>query len=417
MRKTFLAILSLLIAAALVLPACAKTPSTSPTPTPTPTPSPTKEPYKVGMTASMTGPFASGYLPIAEGVKIYFQKINDAGGIDGRKIELYVEDDRAEGGLSISNLRKFAERKVNLLIQSGPSALYAGTLAEAESANIPLIYTGIADATSTVPPTPKPLAFAAGYGTPHNCLFAALVAGNEILKPPYKLGILTVDSASNRYFMTNLQPPMATKLGLEPAFMQYFSPAAPDMTPFALKFKEANVDLVQFAGPAAPGIAAQEALRKLGWQGVFVHNGGEGIEVMADRVKDPKVVVQQAYSILATGLPEVKEVEAAAAKYKVTSLNSMVIHGWTIGQIVAEILKRTGYPATTDQLLKVMNNFKFSGMPLRWGIEWTSTDHAGPHAYQSWYWNAGKGTFVPINWIWTDTLGTDYKNLGVTTLK
>lgn len=79
------------------------------------------------------------------------------------------------------------------------------------------------------------------------------------MKPPYKVGIITVDSASNRFFHTEVIPGMLTKLSLQPPFVLYFSPAAPDMTPFALKRREAGVDAVHFSGPSSAGISAQEA--------------------------------------------------------------------------------------------------------------------------------------------------------------
>ena len=424
MKKAILTVLSLLVVAALVVPGCAAPPPTppptSPTPPPTPPPPP-KEPFKVGCSASMTGPFASAYLPVVEGVRIYIQKLNDAGGIDGRKIELYVEDDRAEGGLSISNFRKFIERDVDLLACAVSSALYAGLEVEAETANTPLIQLGSGSTTALLPPKgPKPLVFGGGIGmaTPSCTLMGTMPPAFHFVKPPFSHGILTVDSPANRWFFPNYYDvKQVPALGLEPPVLtDYLSPAAPDPTPFALKFKETNPEVILYAGPSGPGFAVLEALGKMGWTGVW-NTAGEGIEVVEERMKRGKVELSVPVSFFPADLPEHKEIKAAAKKYGVTTMNSYLVLGWTSAMAIEEMFRRTGYPATTERLLEVMNNFKFSQEPLRWGIEWTSTDHAGPCPWQGWYWNSDKGAFESTNWVWTDAFGLEWNDLGTKVLK
>ncbi len=403
MKKALVIILTLVVMAALMLPACA--------------PAGPAEPFKIGMTAIMTGRMASGYLPLAEGFKVYIQQLNDAGGIDGRQVELYLEDDRGEGGLSVSNLRKFVERGANLLMAAAVSPQYEGLLAEAKAANIPLIILGIGHQAKMLPPTPDPMLFGGGmsYGAP-SCSFAAnVIAMYDLIEPPFDLGILTLDSPGNRFQFEEYTPKVQLpKLNIRMPIKQYLSPAAPDPKGFALKFKEANVDAVMYCGPAAPGLATWDALRKVGWQGVFALTIGEPIEFAAEKVKgDPKVVLQAPCTLLGwVDLPEHAEIKAAADKYGVVSANSYLTQGWVAGQGVAEILKRTGYPATTEKLLKVMNDFEFSLKPLAYGVEWSSTDHCGPLAYQAWHWDAAQGTFVAGNWILANAEGTEWKDLG-----
>ncbi len=405
MKKMLVVILSLVSIVALMLPGCAKGPASP------------AEPFKVGMTASMTGRMASGYLPVAEGFRIYIQKLNDAGGIDGRKIELYLEDDRSEGGLSISNVRKFTERGVNLLVSADASALYEGLLAAAKEANIPIMFLGIGGLQKLLPPTPEPLMFASSIGFGGNEANSAILmtaAFLALLKPPFKTGVLTIDSPSNRWFFPEYYNKLIMpKLGLEPAFVQYVSPAAPDPKPFALKFSEYQVDAINYLGPAAIGLELLGTLRQLGWTGVFNQGVGTPPELMMENLKgDPKALFVTPMTVFQVDLPEHRDIKAAAEKYGATSINSLMIVGWTAGQAVTEILKRTGFPATTDNLLNVMNNFKYSLRPLKYGVEWTSTDHAGPDAFQHWHWDTNKGEFVPLDWIWADSPGLEYKVIG-----
>jgi ABC-type branched-subunit amino acid transport system substrate-binding protein len=404
MKKILFLIFIFLVLMALILPACTGGPASA------------KEPFKVGMTATMTGRVAGGYLPLAEGFRIYIEHLNASGGVDGRKIELYLEDDRSEGGLSVSNIRKFTERDVDLLVVGVISALFEGTLAEAKAANTPAIYLSIGHATKMLPPTPDPLMFGSSiaWGNPANSLGAILTQMFEFQKPPFKLGILTIDSPNNRVFFPEYAfKRMFPGLGLEPAMMQYLSPAAPDPKPFALKFNEAQVDAVVYAGPSAPGVAVLSALRQLGWDGLYGQTIGEPIEAIMGKVQgDEKYILQSPYATFDLNLKEHGEIKAAAEKYGVTTVNSYLVGGWVAGQAVAEILKRTGYPATTEKMLKELNSFKYSLKPLAYGVEWSSTDHAGPHAYQHWWWDASKGGFTPGNWVWVDSEGFEYKVLG-----
>src|SRR2546428_12321627 len=39
------------------------------------------EPYRIGMTAAITGPFSAGYAPTYEGYRTYFKRGNEAGGV------------------------------------------------------------------------------------------------------------------------------------------------------------------------------------------------------------------------------------------------------------------------------------------------------------------------------------------------
>src|SRR2546422_9581673 len=54
------------------------------------------EPYRIGMTAAITGPFSAGYAPTYEAYRTYFKRVNEAGGINGHPGVITYEDDRGE---------------------------------------------------------------------------------------------------------------------------------------------------------------------------------------------------------------------------------------------------------------------------------------------------------------------------------
>ncbi|MGB8640301.1 MAG: ABC transporter substrate-binding protein, partial [Pseudolabrys sp.] len=72
-RKTLLgALVGVLAATAFALPAAAQD-------------------YVVGVTAALTGPPSSTYAPAVDAMRLYIDRVNAAGGVNGRKIRLVIE--------------------------------------------------------------------------------------------------------------------------------------------------------------------------------------------------------------------------------------------------------------------------------------------------------------------------------------
>ena len=63
--------------------------------------------YVVGITAALTGPPASTYAPAIEALRIYVDRLNAAGGVNGKKIKLAIEDDSAQPSKAAANAKKF----------------------------------------------------------------------------------------------------------------------------------------------------------------------------------------------------------------------------------------------------------------------------------------------------------------------
>ena len=76
----------------------------------------TKDSIKLGTTQPLTGPAAPGYARISKAMSAWFKHVNDEGGINGRKIELIVEDDGY-------NPTKTAEKTRKLVLQDKVFAL------------------------------------------------------------------------------------------------------------------------------------------------------------------------------------------------------------------------------------------------------------------------------------------------------
>jgi len=71
----------------------------------------TEKEVVLGMSVALTGPLAEAGSSLKEGATAYFDKVNAAGGVQGRKIRLLVSDDGYEPQKAIANTRKFIEEE------------------------------------------------------------------------------------------------------------------------------------------------------------------------------------------------------------------------------------------------------------------------------------------------------------------
>ena len=106
LRRGFLLTLSLALGLALTAPAVAQTPGVTATE------------IKVGNTNPYSGP-ASAYGTIGKAIGAYFKKVNDEGGINGRKITYITYDDSYSPPKAVEMVRKLVEQdQVALLFQT-----------------------------------------------------------------------------------------------------------------------------------------------------------------------------------------------------------------------------------------------------------------------------------------------------------
>ncbi len=77
---------------------------------PMPASAESNEPIKIGMTGPLTGPTAPNGLAVMHGTQALFKRINDAGGVLGRKLELVHFDDGYEPDRTIQGYEKLVKK-------------------------------------------------------------------------------------------------------------------------------------------------------------------------------------------------------------------------------------------------------------------------------------------------------------------
>ena len=364
-------------------------------------PAAAQDAYVIGLTGALTGPPASTYAPAVEALRIYIERVNASGGVNGRRIDLLLEDDSAQPSKAAANAKKLiAQDNVILLMNASLSSTYAPVVGEAKREGVPLLF-----ASSVCPkevyPAADPLqfcttAFAANYDSR-----ATLAFVKETAKEPVKIGFSAMAIPLSRGEMEFAES-QAPGLGMTVVGKEVIPPPTPDYTPFATKLKEAGANWVFSWAPWVTQVRTLEALRRLGWEGDYIAWAHIEAEGELARLKDGKFYVIGANALFQDALPIHKEIADAVAKAGIKYPAEQMTEGWIVGMVVEAALKATGWPASREKLAAAMASLEVDTKGLRGGpLTWTKDNHFRTRQYYRVYkWDAGKGAIVRVK-DWT----------------
>jgi branched-chain amino acid transport system substrate-binding protein len=366
-----------------------------------PLPALAQDAYVIGLTGALTGPPASTYAPAVDALRIYIDRVNAAGGVNGKKIDLILQDDSAQPGKAAANAKKLlTQDNVILMMNASLSSTYAPVTAESKQANVPLLFASSVCPKTVYPPA-DPLqfcttAFATNYDSQ-----ATLAFIKETAKAPVKLGLSAMAIPLSRGEMDYAEQ-QAPAYGMTVVAKEIIPPPTPDYTPFATKIKDAGANWGYSWAPWVTQVRTLESLRRLDWKGDFVAWAHLEAEGELARLKDGQFYVVGANALFQDNLPIHQEIRDAAKKAGVQYPAEQMAEGWIAGMIIEAALKATGWPATAEKLTAAMSNLKVDTKGLRGGpIEWTKDNHFRTRQYYRVYrWDTGKGAITRVkDWV------------------
>jgi branched-chain amino acid transport system substrate-binding protein len=363
--------------------------------------------YTIGVTAAMTGPAAATQAPVIEMLRVYVDRLNAKGGIDGHHINLLIEDDQAEPSKAAANATKLIRQdNVMLLIESSLSSTYGPVIAEARRAKVPLWFAGAICPKDTHPPKPDPLLFCStgfdfGYDIP-----VAVDAIKDTAKEPVKIAMIGMPIPISRIGIENAQK-QGEKLGMTTVDVEFIPPATADYTPFATKIKENEPNWGFAYAPWPTEVRTFEALRRLGWSGTYLCWGHIQAEEELKRVADGGLNVFAANALFQDNLPVQQEMREVAKVGKYSYPVTYATEGWITGRALEQILTKTGWPASPDKIADAMANLQLDTQGLRGGpLVWTADNHFRTKQYYRFYrYDPEKKSIVRVrDWLTVDVV-------------
>jgi branched-chain amino acid transport system substrate-binding protein len=364
-------------------------------------PATAQDAYVVGVTGALTGPSAGTNAPPIEGFRLYVDRLNAAGGVGGRKIQLTVLDDQGEPSKAAANAKRLlTQDNVGLLILSSLSSTFAPVIAETKRANVPLMLMGAVCPKEVYPPADAlqfcTTAYAGGYDSR-----ATLAFIKETAKEPVRIGFAAMAIPLSRGEIDYAEE-QSKAMGMTPVDKEVIPPPTADYTPFATKLKEANPNWIFSWAPWVTQVKTLEALRRLGWQGDYITWAHIEAEAELARLKDPKFFVIGANSLFQDNLPIHKEIVEAAKKGNVRYPAEQMTEGWIGGLVLEAVLKAAGWPADAGKIRAAMEKVKVDTQGLRGGpIEWSKDNHFRTRQYYRVYrWDPAKSAItVAKDWV------------------
>jgi branched-chain amino acid transport system substrate-binding protein len=351
--------------------------------------------YVIGLTGALTGPPSSTYAPAVEALRLYLDRVNAAGGVNGKQVRLVVQDDSAEPSKAAANAKKLiTQDNVVLLINATLSTTYAPVVAEAKRAGVPLLFASGVCPKEVYPPA-DPLQFCTtAYAATYDSR-ATLAFIKDTAKEPVRLGLAAMAIPLSRGEM-DFAESQAPSLGMTVVDKEVIPPPTPDYTPFATKLKDANANWVFSWAPWVTQVRTLEALRRLGWGGNYIAWSHLEAESELTRLKDAGFYVIGANALFQDALPIHREITEAARAANASYPGQQMAEGWIAGMVIEAALKNAGWPADAAKVRAALETVKVDTKGLRGGaIEWTKDNHFRTRQhYRVYRWDAGQSAIV-----------------------
>ena len=339
---------------------------------------------KIGIFAPLSGPAMAYGFDVVNAAKMYYDKVNADGGINGRKIEYTVEDTRCNANDLVAAVKKLVEQDNVFLLNGGSCS--AATMAAKDYVvrnKIPMLMLNASGDGALYPPTDY--IYGAFSISQHAAGGSVIQFAAEQLKAK-KIAYVNHDDA---YGSWNLEAAkfMAEKTGTELA-VESINPTITDVTAPMLKLKAANPDALVLLTYARPAALIIKKARELGFDkpivltvtgtanlGQLVDNvGGPDAlknfytqEVLADVPGGPKL--QWVYDMYKKAYPDL----AAKPDHP----QAYMPYGVASAMTVVEALKAAGKDLTREKVVEVLKTLKVDTKVMAGPIEFGPTDRAG----------------------------------------
>jgi branched-chain amino acid transport system substrate-binding protein len=218
---------------------------------------------RIGMTAPLSGP-VSAYAQIAKSADAYFHKVNDDGGINGRRIELIIADDAYSPPKTVEQTRRLVESDEVLLIFGGVGTPTNSAVHKyLNDRKVPQLFLGSGAAKWD---DPKNFPWTVGWQPSYRDEAFAYATDIKASRPNAKVAVLYQNDDLGKDYLKALEEKLsADGINLLVAKAPYET-TAPTIDTQVLLLKDSSADVLVVA--ATPKFAAQ-AIRKvaeIGWK-------------------------------------------------------------------------------------------------------------------------------------------------------
>jgi branched-chain amino acid transport system substrate-binding protein len=320
------------------------------------TPGVTADKIVLGQAAVFSGPAAQLGIQMRNGIKAYFDYVNERGGVNGRRLELVTEDDRYEPSVAPGASKKLIEEhKVFALLGYVGTPTGTAHLPVVNQAKVPLIGMFTGAEALRVPMSRYVFHVRASYYDETEKIVEQVVStGGKKIAVFYQ---------NDGYGEAGRK---GTELALERRQLKIHSTGTVERNTVAVedavkKIHATQPDAVVMVGAYAACAAFVKAMQKAGSGATFYNVSFVGSKALADALGKDGVGVAISQVVpfpWATGIPVVKEYQAAAKKAGFTDYNFGALEGFITAKVMVEGLRRAGRNLTREGLIDTMEKMQ-----------------------------------------------------------
>jgi branched-chain amino acid transport system substrate-binding protein len=320
---------------------------------------------KIGNIMPYSGP-ASAYGVIGKTEAAYFKKINDAGGINGRKINFISYDDGYSPPKTVEQARKLVESdEVLFIFNSLGTPPNSAIHKYMNSKKVPQLFVATG---ATKWNDPKNFPWTMGWQPSYQSetqIYAKYILKNM---PNAKIAVLYQNDDYGKDYLKGLKDGLGAKAASMIVAQESYETTEPSVDDHIVKLKSSGADV--FVNISTPKFAAQ-AIKKMaetGWKPThFLNNvsASVGSVIKPAGMQNAQDIISAAYLKDASDPqwnndPGMKDFLAFLAKDfpEGDKLDQGTIVGYSVSQTLVQVLKQCGDDLTRENIMKQAANLK-----------------------------------------------------------
>jgi branched-chain amino acid transport system substrate-binding protein len=341
---------------------------------------------KIGNIMPYSGP-ASAYGVIGRTEAAYFKKINEAGGINGRKINFISYDDAYSPPKTVEQARKLVESdEVLFIFNSLGTPSNSAIHKYMNSKKVPQLFVATG---ATKWNNPKDYPWTMGWQPSYQSETQIYAKYFLKEKPGAKIAVLYQNDDYGKDYLKGLKDGLGAKAAAMIVAEESFETAEPTIDNHIVKLKSSNADV--FVDIATPKFAAQaiKKVAEIGWKPLhFLNNVSASVAsvIKPAGVENAQGIISAAYLKDASDPqwdndPGMKQFYEFMAKDfpEGNKLDQGTVVGYGVAQSLVQVLKQCGDNLTRENVMKQaasLNNFRTEVMLPGITINTSPTDFA-----------------------------------------
>lgn len=350
-----------------------------------------------GILMDLSGPTSSSQGPWVTGFQDYMRKVNEAGGIDGRKVNVLAEDNRFNAAADKIAFEKLVSQTPVIAISGmGTSASQVALAPTIKSGNVPIVGTYTPTKALSEPVSPMVYNGFCGYKQMAQA-GVGFYADQLKLKAP-KVMTVAIETAGGKDYANFVAEAVARYGGTASAVTMKVN--AVDVTPQVQEIMAQKPDFITIYGVGNTSILTMKALAQYGLNipafGITYLGTPSVYQALGPQAGANYTFISCSTPGGSDQSPGNVEMSAFADKAGHGALKQNVnyVSGWVTGQIAAEALAKTGADASRAKLVETLApGFTIDTKGLSAPIVYTKDDHTGPQILKMFGYDYGANKF------------------------